>query len=106
MQLFDTYRGVERVKRGFSWPAFFFTWIWALGHALWFHAIGFLVLFTAVMAVADALERPHPAWAMFMRFLVLPMAIVFGAHGNRWRAADLRGRGYERVDEPSVERHG
>lgn len=34
---------IEAVKQGFSWPAFFFTWIWALVKKNWFLAIGILI---------------------------------------------------------------
>jgi len=37
-------KGLEAVKRGFSWPAFLFTWIWAVVNRLWLLGIVFVIL--------------------------------------------------------------
>ena len=39
----DADRDIELVKEGFSWPAFFLTFLWALWHRLWLAAAAFFV---------------------------------------------------------------
>ena len=39
--------GYEAIKQGFSWPGFFFTWIWAFVKKLW--ADGVILLLVTVI---------------------------------------------------------
>jgi hypothetical protein len=42
------------VKDGFSWPAFFFSFVWALWHRLWFAAIVIIVIEFILGTIVDA----------------------------------------------------
>jgi len=48
----DPVRDLVLVTDAFSWPAFFFGWLWALWHRLWLPA---LIMFVAEMAVGGAM---------------------------------------------------
>ena len=55
MKAFAVYQhpthGFEAVKRGFSWPAFFFGVIWMLIKKLWLLAISWLGLYVVLVLV-------------------------------------------------------
>ncbi len=79
-------RGYEAVKNGWSWPAFFFTWIWAFVKRLWL--VGVMVLLPGFFLSMP----PEPQlWGMLI------ISIVLGAIGNRLRVRRLRNAGYEQV---------
>ncbi len=79
--------GYEAVKKGWSWPAFLFTWIWAFVKRLWLIAALILVLFwILVNAIPEA-------WVVGN----LIISIVMGMKGNELRAKRLRDSGYEEV---------
>jgi len=87
----------EAVKQGWSWPAFFFGFIWAMTKKLW--AIGFGVLAGAfvvgfILAVAGAGEGGD----LLMNIASLIVSIIFGLNGNSWRRNNLISRGYEQAD--------
>ena len=85
---------IEIVKKGWSWPAFFFPGIWTLVKKLWIAAaflwVGFIVL--GVMLSPDA---PMHGFRFIVR-------IIFGALGNSFRANNLIKRGYEEKDSVSA----
>ena len=60
MRTFDVYKhrtqGYEAVKQGFSWPAFFFTRIWAFVKKLWLHGIVGLVVLAFLEAAFDVFQ--------------------------------------------------
>ena len=79
--------GYEAVKKGWSWPAFLFTWIWAFVKRLWLIAALILVLFwSLVNAIPEA-------WVVGN----LIISIVMGVKGNELRVKRLRDSGYEEV---------
>jgi hypothetical protein len=41
------------IREGFSWPAFFFTFFWALWHRLWLVALGLFVLLVVISLVLE-----------------------------------------------------
>jgi hypothetical protein len=51
------------VKRGFSWPGFFFTWLWAFTRGLWVQGI-------IVLAIASPI-------GLFQRSLVTADPLVY-----------------------------
>ena len=116
MKHFEVYShpalGLQAVKKGFSWPGFFFTWIWMLICRMWVGAIGvFLIVWVgwfatdsvAVMLAGDGGEVVDEEQALFiygMSFLLwcglyLVIALVVGIAGNRWREKVLVKRGFE-----------
>lgn len=85
----------QAVKQGWSWPAFFFTWIWASAKRMWVLGSGVFALFM-LLNVMGALTGTQGAAAFlpFSTLVTLGTAVVLGVNGNRWRASNLRARGY------------
>lgn len=116
MRVFDVYshpvEGYQAVKQGFSWPALFFTFIWAFVKKM--AALGFIVL--AVMLAMYGLERyvdslegtesgveaisgaSNYSGIKVIQIVVglgnLAVAIFIGFKGNNWRRKNLTGRGF------------
>ena len=86
---------MEAVKQGWSWPGFFFTWIWALVKSLYLFGILFLLLTIFLIALRHEIGLV----ASLLRIIV---AIVFGAFGNQWRESNLESRGYDLMDTVSA----
>ena len=78
--------GYEVVKNGWSWPAFFITWIWALVKRLWL--VGVIVFLFGIL-VSSIPE----AWLVGD----LIIRVVMGAKGNELRCKRLTDSGYEQV---------
>jgi hypothetical protein len=98
MRTFTVYRhpvkGYEAVKKGFSWPGFFFGWVWAFVKRL--VAAGFVLL--SVWLFAGELLRPREPNVIFFYFTItLTVNLHVGCRGNKWRGASLVARGYEHV---------
>lgn len=89
----DTGRDVVFVKEGFSWPAFLFTFFWALFKGLWLTAI---FIFTAQVLLGavtfSAGLAPEADTAASLALLVL-----IGAFGNDLQRFELARRGYDQV---------
>jgi hypothetical protein len=80
------------VKRGFSWPGFFFTWIWAFTRGLWVHGIVLLAIGLAIAFFKRSVLINDPL------LYVLPgliLAVTVGIRGNAWRSRKLERAGYE-----------
>ncbi|MAN80941.1 MAG: hypothetical protein CMM77_07035 [Rhodospirillaceae bacterium] len=71
----DPDKDVRVVKEGFSWPAFLFTFLWALWHRMWWTALGLFVIVTVAGIAVEAL-LPHPV-AGTAAMLALYVAIGF-----------------------------
>ena len=78
--------GHEVVKNGWSWPAFFFTWLWALVKRLWI--VGVIILLAGM-----ALSSLPEIWLVGEVII----SIVMGVNGNKLRVNRLRDSGYEQV---------
>ena len=78
--------GYEVVKNGWSWPAFFFTWLWALVKRLWI--VGVIILLAGM-----ALSSLPEIWLVGEVII----SIVMGVNGNKLRVNRLRDSGYEQV---------
>jgi hypothetical protein len=82
------------VKRGFSWPGFFFTWIWAFSRGLWVQGaaiLGAVLLFSLFQVI---LLAGNPLLSYLAGLLVL---VAVGMRGNSWRIRKLENSGYEFV---------
>lgn len=55
----DPDRDIVLVKEGFSWPAFFLTFVWALWHRLWL-AAAVIVAVNLIVALCIHFLRPDP----------------------------------------------
>ena len=106
MKTFKVYKhptqGLEAVKVGFSWPAFFFNIVWMLLKKLWALALlwfGFYFVLALIKTVTASAEE---SGAQALVYLLLwgayvALNLVPGFKGNQWREANLVKRGYELV---------
>lgn len=96
MKQYKIYRNdegeIEAVKRGWSWPAFFFTWMWALFKRLWLVAGVTLAAFIPVALL----------FSDFAALANLASLFIFGLYGNAWREKNLAGRGFQHVGDISA----
>src|SRR5262245_30201597 len=79
------------VKRGFSWPGFVLSWIWALTRGLWWQAGGILVVGTAITLLNVFVFAGSPAFAVL---LGVTLQFFVGLKGNAWRSRKLEREGY------------
>lgn len=86
-------RDMVLVKEGFSWPAFFFSVLWAVSRGMWLTAV---LLFLASALLGWAVEAlaldAESESAVTLAFFAL-----VGSFANDWRRAALERRGYEEV---------
>ena len=95
-------RGYEAVKRGFSWPAFFFGIIWMLIKKLWLLATLWVVLYIALGLVDDVVDNSEETGEQIVVYLLIgagyfALWLVPGFIGNKWREANLAKRGFSLV---------
>lgn len=82
----------EAVKEGWSWPAFFFSWIWAMVKKLWKPGgIALAVLF--VLSVISSAIGDY--MGILVNIGALVIGLIFGTIGYQWREKNLPERGYE-----------
>ena len=82
-------RALTLVKEGMCWPAFFFSFLWAAWHRLWWAALALLVAALGVPAVLTALGANGAAGVVF----AVAIAAFVGGAANDWRARALERRG-------------
>jgi hypothetical protein len=87
----------EAVKQGWSWPAFFFNWIWAMVKKMWAIGVGVLIGLFA-LGIILAVAGVEDAAALIINIVALGINIAFGVKGNSWREKNLVSRGFEQVD--------
>ena len=110
--------GVQAVKLGFSWPAFFFTWIWAFVCKLWLRGAIMLVVLSlsscfsmgtttglGMMMDPEMMDPDSPedtealGWMVLIAWLTawmvwLVVSVVAGVRGNHWRDRQVREQGF------------
>lgn len=88
---------VEAVKQGWSWPAFFFSVIWAIAKRLWIIAIWAILI---VMAIGTflSLNVGYEYSYEITNIISLLVYVVFGVYGNRWREKHLLTHGFKHID--------
>lgn len=102
MRTFDVYKhpikGYEAVKQGFSWPGFFFVWIWALIKKMWWCAVFILAVDLLLITIENALfQAGFAASASVLILARLGLYVFIGAEGNQWRKNNLLDRGYKKI---------
>lgn len=110
MRWFDIYEGpdggaIEAVKLGFSWPAFFFSWIWAFAKGLPRH--GGVLLLGCAAAFAGSRIADRTLLQDLLRVVPLALGLWAGALGNAWWREALEQRGWVRtasIEAPSPRR--
>jgi hypothetical protein len=85
---------VVLVKDGFSWPAFFFTVIWALWHRMWLFALIVIASGVAIGLVSDLLGLDPFTDAA----IGLAWSILIGFEANDARRRTLARRDYDVED--------
>ena len=87
----------EAVKQGWSWPAFFFSFIWAMVKKIWGLGVGVLIgtlVFGFIVGAAGGGEGGDA----LINIVAIIVNVIFGMNGNSWREKNLISRGYEQVD--------
>ncbi len=82
-------RAVSMVKQGMSWPAFFFTVLWALWHRMWWTAAILLLAVVGLDLAFGALGADEIASGV----VGLGLAVYIGSSANDWRGRALEHRG-------------
>lgn len=90
--------GYRAVKMGFSWPALFFSVVWALLKRMWSLAFIFVVvlLLLRTLALMFHLEGMETAQA-FVDLLTIAFLFYIGSKANHWHKNDLIRHGYDYV---------
>ena len=86
----DPDRDVALVKEGFSWPAFFLSFVWALWHRLWLAAALFLAA-QGTVNLGIYLLRPDP---VSQGVVSLGLAVIIGFVANDFRQKKLTDQGF------------
>jgi hypothetical protein len=84
---------IEPVKQGWSWPAFFFNWVWALIKRMWGIAVTFFLISLFMEIIIDGAEFGIGMIVMFIVSIVI--VFIFGMNGNDWREKNLLSRGFD-----------
>jgi hypothetical protein len=87
----------EAVKQGWSWPAFFFSFFWAMVKKMWGLGVGWLIGFF-VIGMIVGMAGGGPDGDILINIAGLIANIIFAVNGNSWREKNLVSRGFERVD--------
>lgn len=87
----DPDRDLAVVKEGFSWPAFVFSFLWALWHRMWLLALALLAVELAVAAAGDALGVGSAGQGV----IALGVAVVIGYVANDLRRGHLGRQGFD-----------
>jgi hypothetical protein len=103
MKTFDVYKNSDNsyqaVKKGFGWPAFFFTWIWALVKKMWIEGILLLVVAIIINSLDRILNLNQTFGGVGISLLLtLVFCFVVGLNGNKWKRNNLIKSGYEKID--------
>lgn len=86
------------LKRGFSWPGFFFTWIWALGRGLWVQAAVIFGLGFAIIELPILLHVIDLPMNVLVGVVVgTTISMTVGVKGNEWKCRKLERDGYQFV---------
>lgn len=89
----------ETIKQGWSWPAFFFGWIWALVKKMWHLGAGVIVVFFVLGIIAAiAGGKAEETLTALTGLAAIVLSIVFGVNGNKWREKNIASRGFEYKD--------
>jgi hypothetical protein len=87
---------VEAVKQGWSWPAFFFGWLWACVKDMWGIGMGiFIGLYLFGLIFMGIIFGPMAI--NIIQIISFMLCFVFGVAGNEWRQNSLVKRGFEEV---------
>jgi len=108
MKTFDVYKhpihGLQAVKRGFGWPAFLFTVIWAFVKRMWELGAALFAAFIILAAIETFLEGKGYTNGISIAYIAqLSIYIIVGIKGNEWRGNHLLKRGFEHIQTVEAE---
>ena len=86
----DPEKDVRLVKEGFSWPAFLFTFLWALWHRMWWTALGLFVISWGAALAVETLLPDHVAGPA----VLLALYVAIGYLGNDLERRHLAASGF------------
>jgi len=93
MKVFNIYRNdsgdYKAVKNGWSWPGFFFQWIWLLSNGLWLITILYFIL---IFSFFSLIKSNYIECLRDILAVLTPT--IFGAFGNIWKANNLLEKNY------------
>lgn len=84
---------IEAVKQGWSWPAFFFGFVWAMMKKMWTLSIG-VVLAILIIGFITGVAASEEMGEAIINGLGMTANLMFGVHGNSWREESLISRGF------------
>lgn len=96
-----TVKGYKAVKQGFSWPGFFFTWIWACTKDM--GGVAGLVLLAQFVLIPLLASSSHPFPKSLAVAAPLVIVLVVGFKGNGWWRERLVEKGYELAETLQAE---
>ena len=87
---------VVRLKVGFSWPAMFFGFFWAMFHRAWRLALVMGLAFYTLVLIDELFVRGSQNLFLLGSMLLAYVAlmVVCGKYGNTWLASELLRKGY------------
>ncbi|MDY0275873.1 MAG: DUF2628 domain-containing protein [Desulfomicrobium sp.] len=91
-------QAMEAVKQGWSWPGFFFSFIWALVKKQWVLGFGVLIGIVGLGYLVDAFIQDTDLGERMINLFALAINFVFGMKGNSFREGNLISRGYQLVN--------
>lgn len=99
MKTFKVYKhefyGYEAVKQGFSWPALFFGFIWAMVKKLWkISAILFLAFVLLNLLSGTGRVSHSISLSILTTIGYLFLWLIPALQGNKWREQELENKGY------------
>ncbi len=84
---------IEAVKQGWSWPAFFFGFIWAMMKQMWKLSLGVVLAILAIGFITGLAASKEMGEAI-LNGIGMTANLMFGVHGNSWREESLIARGF------------
>jgi hypothetical protein len=105
MKTFEVFKhdllGIQAVKIGFSWPAFFFGPIWMITKQLW-GILGiwigvFFVIELIRIIIIDKMPKTQTIipFLLFYDFVLFLLWLVPPFRGNKWRLKNLQKKGFK-----------
>ena len=96
-ELYELSSDIKAIKQGISFPAFFFTWIWALIKCQWLAAILLIIItFLLSFLLTEATMSPGHTHLISISSLLI-MHLLCGGYGNKWLAHTLQKKGYHLI---------
>lgn len=99
----------EAVKQGWSWPAFFFSTIWAFIKRIWWLGFGLLLLSLLLPSLIATNLQDMPQEQAIATIngigsvVSIIIGFILGLYGNRLREKNLLSRGYNYVTTITAE---